>query len=157
MITTAKCLFNSVVATPKAKFVLAYIIIIYFNNALPDTEYMKFQVSIILKEIIDEYNLLDIVKNHVFVYVKIVKGMCVFKQASIIAHKPLVHHLAIYGYHPASRTPGLWKHETRDTIYTLVVDNFSIKYTSLKNAKHLLNALQAKHTISEDWEAKLYI
>ena len=37
------------------------------------------------------------------------------------------------------------------------MDNFAIKYTSLKNAKHLLNALQAKYTISEDWKAKLYI
>ena len=38
-----------------------------------------------------------------------------------------------------------------------MVDDFAIKYTSLKNFKHLLNALQAKYTISEDWEAKLYI
>ena len=30
-------------------------------------------------------------------------------------------------------------------------------YTSLDNAQHLLNALKEKYTISEDWEAKLYI
>ena len=63
------------------------------------------------------------------------------KQAGIIAHKSLVNHLASFEYHPASRTPGLWKHETRATIFTLVVDDFAIKYTSLENAKHLLNAL----------------
>ena len=51
----------------------------------------------------------------------------------------------------------LWKYETKYIIFTLVVDDFVIKYTSLENAKHLLNALQAKYTISEDWEAKLYI
>ena len=37
------------------------------------------------------------------------------------------------------------------------MDNFAIKYTYLENAQHLLNALQAKYTISEYWEAKIYI
>ena len=37
------------------------------------------------------------------------------------------------------------------------MDNFSIKYTSLDNAQHLLHALKEKYTRSEDWEAKLYI
>ena len=109
------------------------------------------------QEIIDEYNLLKIVDNHGFVYMKIFKGMYRLKQAGIIAHKALIQHLAPFGYHPARHTPGLWQHETRDTIFTLVVDDFTIKYTSLKNAKHLLNALQEKYTISEDWEEKLYI
>ena len=68
----------------------------------------------------------------------------------------LIHHLALFGYHPARHTLGLWQHETRDTIYTLVVDDFAIIYTSLDNAQHLLHALKEKYTISEDWEAKLY-
>ena len=118
---------------------------------------MKFHISKIPEEIIGKYKLLDIVDNHGFVYVKIVKGMYRLKQAGIIAHKSLVHHLVPFRYHPHRHTPGLWQHETIDTIFTLVVDDFSIKNTSLENAKHLLNALQAKYTISEDWEAKLYI
>ena len=79
------------------------------------------------------------------------------KQVGIIAHKTLIHHLAPFRYHPARHTLGLWQHENRDTIFTLVVDNSSIKYTSLDNAQHLLHALKEKYTISEDWEAKLYI
>ena len=63
-------------------------------------------------------------------------------QVGIIAHKALIHHLAPFGYHPARNTPGLWQHETRDTIFTLVVYDFDIKYTSLNNAKHLLHALK---------------
>ena len=79
------------------------------------------------------------------------------KQVGIIAHKALIHHLAPFGYHQACHTPGLWQHETRDTIFTLVMDDFTIKYTSLGNAQHLLHALKEKYTISEDREAKLYI
>ena len=79
------------------------------------------------------------------------------KQEGIIAHKALIHHLAPFGYHTARHTPGLWQHETKDTIFTLVVDDFAIKYTSIDNAQDLLHALKEKYTISEDWEAKLYI
>ena len=118
---------------------------------------MKFHIETIPQEIIDDYNLLNIVDNQGFVYVKIVKGMYGLKQERIISHKYLIHHLAPLGYHPKSHNPGLWKHETRDTVFTLVVDDFAIKYTSLDNAQHLLQALKEKYTISEDWEAKLYI
>ena len=44
--TTAKCLFNSVLSIPAAKYVLANIKKIYLNNALPDPEYMKFHIAI---------------------------------------------------------------------------------------------------------------
>ena len=37
---------------------------------------------------------------------------------------------------------GLWKNETRDTIFTLIVDDFAIKYTSLDNAQHMLHTLK---------------
>ena len=103
---------------------------------------MKFHIATIPQEIINEYNLLNIVDNQGYVCVEIVKGICGLKQAGIIAHRALIHHLAPFGYHPARHTPGLWQHETRDTIFTLVVDDFAIKYTSLDNAQHLLHALK---------------
>ena len=118
---------------------------------------MKFHIATIPQEIIDEYKLLNIVDNQGFVYVKIVKGMYGLNQAGIIAHISLIHHLAPFGYHLARHTPVLWQHETRNTIFTLVVDDFAIKCTSLDNAQHLLHALKEKYTISEDWEEKLYI
>ena len=52
--------------------------------------------------------------------------------------------------------PGLWNRDTKETIFLLVVDDFPIKYTSLDNAHHLINALK-KYTISDDWKAQLYI
>ena len=82
---------------------------------------------------------------------KIVKGMYGLKQAGIISHKALIHHLAPFRYHPSRHTPGLWQHDTRDNIFTLVVDNFAIKYTSHDNEQHLIQALKEKYTISEDW------
>ena len=104
-----------------------------------------------------EYNLLNIVDNQGYVYVNIFKGMYGLKQAGIIAHKALIHHLAPFGYHPDRHAPGLWQHDTRESIFTLLVDNFAIKYTPPNNSQHLLHALKEKYTISEDWETKLYI
>ena len=119
-------------STPKEKCVLADIKNFYLNNDIPDPEYMKFHISTIPQEIIDKYNLLEIVNNHGFVYVKILKGMYVLKQAGIIAQKSLINHLAPFGYHPYHHTPGIWQYENRDTMFTLVVDDFANKYTSLK-------------------------
>ena len=118
---------------------------------------MKFHIETIPQEIIDEYNLLNIVDNQGFFYVNIFKGMYGLKQAGIISHKSLIHHLTPFGYHPARHTPVLWQHDTTDTIFTLVVDYFAIKYTPLDNTQHLLYALKEKYIISEDWKAKLYI
>ena len=70
-------------STPKEKYVLADIKNFYLNNDLPDPEYMKFHISTIPQEIIDEYNLIDIVDNNGWL-----------KQAGIKAHKSLINHIA---------------------------------------------------------------
>ena len=79
------------------------------------------------------------------------------KQAGIITNMELTKHLDKFGYYPVQHTPGLWRHKTRATIFTLVVDNLAIKYATKQYSDHLLQALCAKYTISTDWEASLYI
>ena len=69
----------------------------------------------------------------------------------------LTRHLDKFGYHPVQHTPGLWKHNTRATIFILVVDDFAIKYASRQDAEYILQSLCAKYTISTDWNASLYI
>ena len=69
----------------------------------------------------------------------------------------LTKHLDKFGYYPIQHTPGLWRHKTRATILTLVVDDFAIKYATHQDDNHLLQALRAKYTISTDWKASLYI
>ena len=83
--------------------------------------------------------------------------MYVLKQVGIIANMELTKHLEKSGYYPVQHTPVLWRHKTRATIFTLVVDDFAIKYATKQDADHLLQALRDKYTISTDWEASLYI
>ena len=62
-VTTAKCVFNSVVSTPGARFLLADIKHFYLNNILPDPEFMRIPLKIIPHEIIDTYELKALVDD----------------------------------------------------------------------------------------------
>ena len=53
-------------------------------------------------------------------------------------------------------TPGLWKHVSRPISFTLVVDDFGVKYVNKKNADHFVAALKVKYKIPEDWTGSLY-
>ncbi len=69
----------------------------------------------------------------------------------------LQERLAKVGYHQSKIIPSLWTHTTRKTCFTLVVDNFAIKYASMEDAQHLIDALKQDYTITIDWDATKYI
>ena len=53
--------------------------------------------------------------------------------------------------------PGLWTHKTRAISFTLVVDDFGVKYVEKENAMHLISILKQHYEISEDWSGTKYI
>jgi hypothetical protein len=73
--------------------------------------------------------------------------------AGIIAQELLQERLAKVEYHQSKIILGLWTHKTRKICFTLVVDEFAIKYTKLEDAQHLINALKKDYTITVDWDA----
>jgi len=77
-------------------------------------------------------------------------------QAGVLANKLLKACLAPAGYYEVTNTPGLWKHVSRPIAFTLVVDDFGVKYVGKKHADHLVNALKKNYNISEDWTGSLY-
>jgi hypothetical protein len=77
-------------------------------------------------------------------------------QAGILANKLLRKGLAPHGYYELPHTPGLWKHTNLPVQFTLVVDDFGVKYIGKQNALHLINALKQNYKISEDWTGGLY-
>jgi hypothetical protein len=116
---------------------------------------MRIPINILPQSIIDQYNLLDLVHNG-FVYAEITKGMYGLPQSGRIANDALVPHLAAHGYKQSKRTPGLFTHDTRPVAFSLVVDDFGIKYEGKEHALHLQQVLQQKYTITTDWEGKQY-
>ena len=63
-----------------------------------------------------------------FVMNEIRKGMYGFPQAEILANNRLQKHLHEHGYVAVPHTPGLFKHVTQSILFTLVVNDFGIKY-----------------------------
>ena len=78
------------------------------------------------------------------------------KQAGHIANDQLKTHLAQFGFAPVPRTPALWKHDTKPILFSLVVDDFGVKYIGKENADHLIQALQNLYTISIDCTGSLF-
>ena len=108
----------------------------YLNNILPDQEFMHIPLKIIPHEIVDMYNLVTLVDNQGWIYMRIKKNMYGLKQAGIISNQDFVKHMAPFGYHPAQHTPGLWVHDNLKPTFSLVVDDFYVQYSSVEDADH---------------------
>ena len=121
-------------------------------------QYMRVHRRYLPQEVIDEYNLTpEHFDSHGYVYLEIRKGMYGLKEAAILAFEQLRDHLAPFGYHPVRHTPGLWKHDTRPTTFTLAVDDFGIKYFNRADADHLFAAIATKYALTKDWTGNNYL
>ena len=76
------------------------------------------------------------------------------KQAEIIANEALVKHMAPFGYHPVQHTPGLWVHNTRPTIFSLVVNDFCVQYSSMDDTNHFYMPLKQNTQSPLTWKQK---
>jgi hypothetical protein len=156
-LTTLKILFNSVVSTPGAKFLAVDIKNFYLGTPMERFEYMRIAINLIPDEIIEEYNLRDIVAADGYVYIEIQRGMYGLPQAGLLANRLLQKKLAKYGYYQCRHTPGLWEHVSRPTHFGLVVDDFGVKYVGKEHADHLVAALTKEYdAISTDWTGELF-
>jgi hypothetical protein len=88
---------------------------------------------------------------------EITKGMYGLPPAGIIAQELLEERLDIHGYFQSKIIPGLWTHLTRPILFSLVVNNFAVKYTRREDAEHLMAALKKDYTATEDWTETKYL
>ena len=110
---------------------------------------MQFPINLILDEIMDEYNLHEIMhKDHV--YAEIVHGIYGLPQVGRLPNKLLAPCLAKHGYYQVLHTPGLWEHTTCPIQFALIVDDFCVKYVRWEHAEHLLAALNEHYMMTTD-------
>ena len=153
---TIKLLLNSVISTPGAKFMAIDIKDFYLNTPLVKPEFLRMKLSYFPDDVIEHYKLKDKVDAKGNVYVKCVRGMYGLPHAGIIAQKLLETRLNEHGYFQSRITPGFWKHNTRPICFSLLVDDFGVKYTGDEHAEHLLAALRENYTVSPDWDGERY-
>ena len=63
----------------------------------------------------------------------------------------------MFGYHPVQFTPGLWTHVWRPVKFTLVVDDFGVRFEGLKHANYFKTTLERWYDITVDWDGSKYV
>ena len=140
-ITTSKILWNSVLSTKHAKYMCLDIKNIYLCAPMRRYEYMKIPISIFPKHVIEEYKLPEKVYKGC-VWIESRRSIYGLPQSGKLASEYLRKKIAPHGYYEVKHTPGLWKHISRPIQFTLVVDDFGVKYTRRKDSEHLLGVLE---------------
>jgi hypothetical protein len=77
-------------------------------------------------------------------------------QAGILANKCRHHKLAPFGYYESTNTPGLWRHKSKPIIFTLVVENFGVKFVNKAEVDHLISSIKQMYKLTKDWMGNLY-
>jgi hypothetical protein len=154
-LTMAKILINSVISNLVAKFLVIDINNFYFNTPLGRFEYMVINLSSLPQETIEKYDLIELLQDGK-VYIEIQKGMYGLPQAGILANELLQRNLAKDGYRPTQHTHGLWTHDTHPISFSLVVDDFGVKYVGREHAEHLMACIKKNYNISSDWNGRAY-
>jgi hypothetical protein len=70
-------------------------------------------------------------------------------QAGILTNELLQRNLAKDGYRPTTHTHGFWTHDTRPISFSLVVDDFGVKYAGREHAEHLMACIRKNITFPE--------
>ena len=113
-------------------------------------EYMKIPISLFPEHSIQKYDFRIKVKNG-FIYLEIRKIIYGLPQAGMLKNKYLKEKLAPHGYYEVPHTPSLWKKISRPIQFSLVVNNFGVKYVRQEHVYHLISTLKREFTISEEW------
>ena len=106
--------------------------------------------------IIVQYNLLPHVKGG-YVYLEICKTIYGLPQAGILANKQLQEKPEPAGYYEVAHTPEMWRHVSHPVQFSLVGDNFGVKYIGKENAEYLIKDMKkAGYKVAIDWDGSLY-
>ena len=102
---------------------------------------MRITLSVFPEHIIKQYNLIQKAKNG-YVYVYIRRSIYGLPQSDILAKKVPKENLPPHGYFEVTHNPGLWQHITHPISFSLVIDDFGVKYVDRADVDHLIDALK---------------
>jgi retron-type reverse transcriptase len=119
-------------------------------------EYISMKISDIPDEIIAEYKLKDIEPDG-SVFNEVLRSMYGLPQSGLLSNELLEKRLNTHGYFQSKLVPGLWSHKWRPIQFTLVVDDFGVKYVGKEHAEHLQAVIAKYYKMSTDWTGTRYI
>ena len=119
-------------------------------------EYFRIKFKLFPQDIINKYDLTNKVDQNGNMHCEVRQGMHGLPQAGIIAQNLLDEELKKAGYTQSKITPGYWTCKLHPISFTLVVDDFGIKYIGKEHAMHLIRVLKEYYKVEEDWKGKQY-
>eukprot|EP00804_Cyclotella_cryptica_P029279 CCRYP_011676-RA/>CCRYP_011676-RA protein AED:0.16 eAED:0.06 QI:0/0/0/1/0/0/6/0/1468 len=152
-LTTAKILWNSTISTPDLLVQTSKTCI--YKHQWHDHEYMRIKADLVPAAFKEAYTLWDKIHNG-YIYMEIRRGCYGLPQAGILANKLLKQRLSTDGYFELPHTPGLFKHISRPVQFSLVVDDFGIKYTGQEHLDHLIQSIRKHYDVKVDHTGSLY-
>eukprot|EP00804_Cyclotella_cryptica_P026913 CCRYP_014750-RA/>CCRYP_014750-RA protein AED:0.33 eAED:0.34 QI:0/-1/0/1/-1/1/1/0/377 len=114
------------------------------------------KLSDIPEEIITEYKLRDLVEPD-DCGTSLSPLVCTDSHTRTHSQRTTREALNQHGYHQSKLVPGLWSHKWRPIWFTLVVDDFGVKYVGKEHALHLKSVLESYYPLSTDWTGNRYI
>jgi hypothetical protein len=153
---TVKLMLNSIASVEGAKFMTIDIVDMYLMSTLDEPEYMRIKRTQVPDELMDSLDLWQYLDGD-SIMVRVDGAMYGLPQAGRVAHRDLVSRLASAGYHKNEFIPCLFTHAD-GTQFTLVVDDFGVKYTDKAQAQRLTDALtSAGYEVTTQWAPKKYL
>ena len=130
----------------------------FLNTPLERYEYIKMKLTAIPPEIVQKYSLKEKETKDRQVYLEVRRGIYGLPQAGLLIQLELEEHLSEHGYRQSKVVSGLWHHDWRPISFTIVVDDFGVKYIRKEHAEHFLKGVLEKfYEVTTDWEGKKYI
>ena len=83
-------------------------------------------------------------------YVECRQGMYGLPYAGLISQVLLEKRLEEHSYTQSQMTPGLWSHMWRPIPFTLIVDDFGVKYIGDEHAEHLISVVKKHYELTHD-------
>ena len=82
------------------------------------------------------------------IYLTVRRSIYGLPRAGALTNKQLKKFLAPDGYYEVAHIPWLWRHSTRPIQFSLVVDDFGVKYVGKKYVEHLVHCLNGPRGMS---------
>jgi hypothetical protein len=141
---TVNALFHSIVSTHSCMATID-IVDYYLGALLPSPESVRIDVSSISLPTLTKLGLLPFLRHShgkPFFFCDVLKLSLVFPnlQSGLLSQLRLISLLTQHGFSETS-TPMLFRHHTHSTAFTLVVDDFLVRYSHPSELDHLVSCL----------------
>ncbi len=139
---TVNALFHSIVSTHSCMATID-IVDYYLGALLPSPESARIDVSSISLPTLTKLGLLPYLRHShgkPFLFCDVLKPDPGIPQSGLLSQLHLVALLTQHGFSETS-TPMLFRHHTHSTAFTLVVDDFLVRYSHLSELDHLVYCL----------------